>query len=349
MEESVSSFEIRVAPFDCSVQCAAGQTVLSAVLASRKFIRYGCKNGGCGSCRLRVVDGDVEQRGLPFGLTDADRASGWVLACTAVPMSDCVIDVDEMELSLDEFDAGDRICNYSCEVESRLALTDDIRVLRLRVGSGDPFKFIAGQFVNVEVPGTGEFRSFSMSNPPSDATCIELIVRLLPGGKFSEYLETGLQVGDRLRVHGPYGQLKIRLSHRPMIAIAGGSGMAPILSMLTDLAEKGNTRKVTFFFGARRFQDLYFADRLRDLQQRMPSLDVVYSVLEGAPSGWNGETGNVTDVVSKRLDSLEGFDAYLCGPPGMIDAARSLLMQRGVRPRNIYLDAFVATGSASPD
>ena len=344
MEESVSAFEIRVSPFDASVQCAPGRTVLAAVLASGKFIRYGCKNGGCGSCKLRVVDGDVEQHGSPFGLTDADRASGWVLACTAVPHSDCTVDVGEMDLSPDEFDAGDRIGTYICEVESEAALTEDIRVLRLRVAGSEPFKFIAGQFVNVEVPGTEEFRSYSMSNPPSDGSHIELIVRLLPGGKFSAVIANRLQVGDRLRVQGPYGQLKIRLSHRPIIAIAGGSGMAPILSMLTDLAEKGNTRQVTFFFGARRSQDLYFADRMRELQQRMPSLQVVYSVVEGAPPEKGGETGTVTTVVSSRMGLLEGYDAYLCGPPGMIDAARDLLLQRGVRPRNIYFDAFVPTG-----
>lgn len=349
MQERVDAFEIRVAPFDCSVQCAAGESVLGAVLKSGKFIRYGCKNGGCGSCRLRVVEGDVEQRGSPFGLNDADRASGWVLACTAVPMSDCAVDVAEMELSQDEFDAGDRTGTYTCEVESMVALTSDIRALRLCLQNAGGFRFVAGQFVNVEVPGVRESRSYSMANPPSDAAHIELIVRLLPGGKFSEHLEAGLQVGDRLRVQGPYGQLKIRLSHRPIVAIAGGSGIAPILAMLTDLADKGNNRKVTFFFGARRFQDLFFADRLRDLQHRMPSLEVVYSVLEGAPPGWAGETGSLTDAVSNRMGSLEGFDAYLCGPPGMIDAARKLLVQRGVRPRNIYLDAFVATGSASPD
>jgi propane monooxygenase reductase subunit len=313
-------------------------------MASGKFIRYGCKNGGCGSCRLRVIEGDIEQRGSPFGLTEVDRAGGWVLACTAIPLSDCTVDVGEMELSAEEFEAGDRVRSYVCEVESKVALTDDIRVLRLRVTGPDAFKFVAGQFVNIKVPGTGASRSYSMSNAPSDREHIELIVKLMPGGVFSSYLESQLKIGDRVCVEGPHGQLKIRLSHRPIVAAAGGSGLAPMLSMLTDLAEKGNSRKVTFFFGARRLHDLYLVERLKELQRRMPSLDLVFSVFEGAPAGWEGETGHVTDALSKRMAHLDGHDAYLCGPPGMIDAARTLLVERGVRPKNIYLDAFVPSG-----
>lgn len=339
-----SSFEIRVSPFDTKIPCAPGQSVLSAVFESGKFIRYGCKNGGCGSCRIRVVDGDVEQRGSPFGLSEVDRASGWVLACTAIPLSDCEIDVAEMELSADEFEAGDRVRSYTCLVESMVALTEDIRVLRLGVTGPDPFKFVAGQFVNVKVPGTNEFRSYSMSNSPSDGSHIELIVKLMPGGAFSSYLESRLRIGDQLFVEGPLGQLKIRLSHRPIIAAAGGSGMAPMLSMLTDLAERGNTRKVTFFFGARRMQDLYFVERLEELRKRMPSLELVFAVAEGAPAAWRGEVGHVTDALAARMSRLDGHDAYLCGPPGMIEAARTLFVERGVRLRNIYLDAFVPSG-----
>lgn len=339
-----SSFEILVKPFDAKVTCAPGQSVLSAVLESRKFIRYGCKNGGCGSCRLRVVDGDVEQRGSPFGLSDGDRAGGWVLACTATPMSDCTVDIAEMDLSFEEFEAGDRVRSYECELESKVSLTDDIRVLRFRVADSEAFKFVAGQFVNLRVPGTEQFRSYSMANSPSQVGVVELIVRLMPGGAFSSYLESHLRVGDRLSFDGPHGQLKIRLSHRPIIAIAGGSGMAPMLSMLTELAEKKNSRKVTFFFGARRMQDLYFVERLEELRQRMPSLELVFAVQEGAPLDWGGVTGNVIDAVSRRMERLDGHDAYLCGPPGMVDAARKLLVNGGVRPKNIYLDAFVASG-----
>lgn len=293
---------------------------------------------------MRIVDGDVEQRGSPFGLSDGDRASGWVLACTATPMSDCTVDVGEMDLSFEEFEAGDRVRSYECEVESKVSLTDDIRVLRLRVTESNAFKFVAGQFVNLRIPGTSQFRSYSMANSPSEDGIVELIIRLMPGGAFSSHLESHLRVGDRLSFDGPHGQLKIRLSHRPIVAIAGGSGMAPMLSMLTELAEKQNSRKVTFFFGARRMQDLYYIERLEELRQRMPSLELVFAVAEGAPADWGGVSGTVTDAVSERMERLEGHDAYLCGPPGMVEAARKLLLGGGVRQKNIYLDAFVPSG-----
>jgi NAD(P)H-flavin reductase len=249
-----------------------------------------------------------------------------------------------MELTEEEFLSGDQTCGFLADVESKELLTPDICRLRLRLVEPDSIKFTAGQFVNVEVPGSQEVRSFSMANPPSDRHHVELIVKLLPRGLFSGCLENSLGKGDQLRFYGPLGQLKIRLSHRPIVAIAGGSGMAPIVSMLTDLAEKGNTRPVTFFFGARRARDLYFQDRIDALKSAMPALETVFALSEERPSGWEGETGLVTEALARRMPSLKGYDAYLCGPPGMIEAARPLLLERGVRERNIYLDAFVPSG-----
>jgi NAD(P)H-flavin reductase len=216
--------------------------------------------------------------------------------------------------------------------------------LCLRLIEPESIKFTAGQFVNVEVPGSGELRSYSMANPPSDRHHVELVVKLMPNGTFSNYLESELKAGDRVRLFGPLGRLKIRLSHRPIVAIAGGSGMAPILSMLTDLAEKGNARPIIFLFGARRQEDLYFLDRLETLRQSMPALETVFSLSDEQPQGWCGESGLVTEALVRRMPTLKNYDAYLCGPPGMVEAAIPLLIERGVRERNIYLDPFVASG-----
>jgi NAD(P)H-flavin reductase len=166
----------------------------------------------------------------------------------------------------------------------------------------------------------------------------------MPNGLFSSYLESKLKVGDRLRLFGPLGQLKVHLSHRSILAISGGSGMAPVLSMLTDLAEKGNVRPVTFLFGARRQQDLYFQDRLESLRRSMPTLETVFAISDEQSEGWLGETGLVTEALARRMPTLKNYDAYLCGPAGMIEAAITLLIERGVRERNIYLDAFVPSG-----
>jgi NAD(P)H-flavin reductase/ferredoxin len=336
--------DVRVLPFDEIIACEEDETVLAAALRNGRFLRYGCKGGGCGTCKLQIVDGAVEEAHLSFALSASERDAGIFLACASVPLEDCVIDVSAMELTEEEFRAGDTTASYDTVLESLEPLTHDIRYLRLRLCDPPAMPFVAGQFVNVEAPGTGASRSYSMANPPGDADVIELIVKILPDGVFSGYLEREARTGDHIRVEGPFGTLKIRLSHRRILMIAGGSGMAPLLAMLSDLAAKGNQRPVTFFFGARTERDLYCLDRIERLAERM-AVDFVPVLSESWSDSWAGETGFVTDAVARRFPSLEGFDAYLCGPPPMIDAARPLLIARGVRVRNIYFDAFAPSGS----
>jgi NAD(P)H-flavin reductase/ferredoxin len=340
----MSSFQIRILPFDQLVECKPNQTILRALLEQGRYLRYGCKNGGCGSCKVQLVEGEVEQAGSSLALSSSERNDGYTLICTAVPLSDCTLDAREMELTEDEFASGDRTTAYIAEVECKEALAPDIRRLYLRLVEPAEIKFTAGQFVNLEVPGSQALRAYSMANPPSDRSHIELIVKLMPDGVFSNYLESELIAGDRLRLFGPLGQLKVRLSYRSILTIAGGSGMAPILSMLTDLAERGNERPVTFLFGARRERDLYLQNRVESIRQRMPSLETIFSLSDEQPQSWRGETGLVTDALARRMPILRNFDAYLCGPPGMIEAAVPLLIERGVRERNIYFDAFVPSG-----
>jgi NAD(P)H-flavin reductase/ferredoxin len=340
----MSTFQIRILPFDRQIECKSNQTILRAILEQGCYLRYGCKNGGCGSCKLQLVEGAVEQGGSSLALSPSERSEGYALICTAMPLSDCTLDASAMELTEDEFASGDRTCAILAEVEFKEALAPDIRRLYLRLVEPDSIKFTAGQFVNAEVPGSQQLRAYSMANPPSDRHHVELIVKLLPNGIFSSYLEFKLKVGDRLRLFGPLGQLKVRLSYRSILAIAGGSGMAPILSMLADLAEKGNARPVTFLFGARRRQDLYFQDRLESLRQSMPSLETIFALSDEQPQNWQGETGLVTEALARRMPNLKNYDAYLCGPAGMIEAAIPLLIARGVRERNIYFDAFVPSG-----
>ncbi|HUY48289.1 MAG TPA: 2Fe-2S iron-sulfur cluster binding domain-containing protein [Streptosporangiaceae bacterium] len=336
--------KVQVVPLGAAYDCRDDETLLAGALREGRYLRYGCRHGGCGSCRILLVEGDVEQSGSSFALPASDRADGWVLACASVPVEDCVVDVSATDLTEEEFLAGDQVRGYTAEIAGIRRLTPDVRGVRLRLLDPPSMRFTAGQFVNVEVPGTSVRRAYSMANPPSDSGYADLVVRLLPGGAFSALLDGRLVPGDQLRLYGPFGQLKVRLSHRPMIMVAGGSGLAPILSMVGDLADRRNTRQVTVFFGARSATDLYHLDRLRALQDRMPCLEIVSVLSEHAPADQAGETGLVTDVIGRRFPRLEGYDAYLCGPPSMIDAAAALLTARGLRPRNIYFDAFVPTG-----
>ena len=335
--------DVKVLPFGETIAVEDDETILAAVLRNGLFLRYGCKGGGCGTCKVMMVDGDVDEHGSSFALPSSERSKGWILACASIPVDDCVIDVDSMELTEDEFRAGDVTVHYDTVVETIEELTHDIRFIRLRLVEPETIKFVAGQFVSVGIPGTDLFRSYSMANPPSADNVVELIVRIIPGGMFSSWLENEAKVGDHVPVLGPYGMLKVRLSHRKILMIAGGSGMAPILSMLEDLAEKGNERPVSVFFGARAERDLYAAERLAELAKKMP-VEFIPALSETWGEDWEGETGLITEVVKRRLPDLEGWDAYMCGPPPMIDAATPLLIDLGVRARNIYFDAFAPTG-----
>ncbi|HET7016271.1 MAG TPA: 2Fe-2S iron-sulfur cluster binding domain-containing protein [Streptosporangiaceae bacterium] len=335
---------VRVEPFGAEVECAAGETVLGAVLRGGYYLRYGCRHGGCGTCRALVVSGSVDDAGSTFALTDSARGEGWMLSCSSTPVGDCVIDVSCHELGEAEFYGGDQVGVMSALLESVESLTPSIYSVRMRLIDPVSLSFRAGQFVDVEVPEAAGARAFSLANSPAQDGVVELFVKRLPGGLFAGYLESA-RPGSVLRLRGPLGSLRVRPSYRKLVMIAGGSGLAPMLSMLTDLAERGDRRAAWLFFGARTTQELYHLDRIDELRRASADLEFV-PVVDSFDESWSGETGLVTDAVARRLPSLRGFDAYLCGPPPMVAAAIDVVRRLGVREPNIYYDAFVPTGTA---
>jgi len=337
---------ITIEPFAHSYECEDAESVLEGALRHNLLLRYGCKHGGCGTCKVRLVDGDVDEHGSSFALTDEDRAEDLILACASVPLEDCVVDVSPTELSEDEFHSGDTSRPYDTVVESVETLTTDIAAVRLRI-IGDRMPFVAGQFVNVEIPGSRLVRTFSLANCPADDDRIELIVKLYPDGAFSQFLRSDAVPGTGVRVHGPYGQLKMRLSHRPVLMIAGGSGLAPLLSMLRDCATQGFDRPVTVFFGARTEADLYLVEEITSIGERLRGFAFHPVLSQSWGPDWPGGTGLVTDAIARWSPTL-AHDVYLCGPPPMIDAAVPMLTAAGVRPRNIYFDAFTPAAQTVP-
>lgn len=330
--------EIRVEPFGHTFECADDETVLDGALRNNLLLKYGCKHGGCGTCPVRLVEGDVEEHGSSFALSPEDRAADLVLACASIPLEPCVIDVGPSGLTEEEFLSGDRSRPHDTRLRSVRLLTEDIAAVSLEV-VGEPICFTAGQFVNVEIPGTGLLRTFSLANAPSAGHRIDLVVKLYLDGAFSRFLRVDAFPGTPVRVHGPHGRLKIHLSHRDVLMIAGGSGLAPLLSMLRDLADRGFDRPVTLFFGARTAGDLYLTEEIRDVGSRLASFEFRPVLSESWPADWTGGTGLVTDALRGWRTRL-AHDAYLCGPPPMIDAALPVLTAAGVRPRNVYFDAF---------
>jgi NAD(P)H-flavin reductase/ferredoxin len=350
-EEAPVAAKVTVMPFGETLGVEPGEALLGAVLRQGRFVRYGCKHGGCGTCRAQLVSGEcVVGAQTSFSLSDDDRSAGIVLLCSTYAEDDeVVVDVtDTMDLTADEFAAGQTVVECAAVVEGLDGVTHDIQALRLALPPGVELAFTAGQYVEVQVPGSvGEWRSFSMANPPADSTHVDLLVKVIPGGRFSSALATTVRRGDTMRLRGPFGQFGIRLSHRPIVMVAGGSGMAPIRSMLADLAARGNERPVTFFYGARCDRDLFDVAVLEAFAAEHAWFTFVPALSDpdGNVAGWDGECGLVTDVLDRRLaGDLRQVEAYLCGPPPMIDAAIALLTRRGCRPRHVFFDRFVPSG-----
>jgi propane monooxygenase reductase component len=232
-------------------------------------------------------------------------------------------------------------------------VTHDMRHLVLRLVEPKEIKFFPGQYVDIAVPGSDATRSFSMANTSSrDGGRLEFIIKVYPDGLFSHFLDTQVAVGDKLDLTGPFGVFTLREGHdADLIFVGGGAGMAPILSLLRSMAERGIERKATYYYGARRRRDLCFEEELRAFERSLPGFRYVPALSEPAdpadPAGadaWDGEVGLITDVVKSREDDLRGAHAYVCGPPPMVEAALPMLARLGVEEKNIYYDKFTTTG-----
>jgi propane monooxygenase reductase subunit len=262
--------------------------------------------------------------------------------------------MSDVEIELINFDeeiirSGVPIVEATAEVAAVEPLTHDIRRLVLKLP--EPVTFAAGQYMDIEIPGAdGEHRSFSMANTPGAPDHLEFMIKLYDGGHFSGLLAesangNGIKVGDQLTCKGPYGVFTLRdSSPRRLVFIAGGAGMAPIISLLRSMAEKGSTRPATFYYGARTEDDLFALEELERLTGVLPDVRFVPALSEAnEETGWAGEAGLITDVVDRMEEDLSEVDAYLCGPPPMVDAAIALLERRGCAESHIYFDKFTTS------
>jgi propane monooxygenase reductase subunit len=200
--------------------------------------------------------------------------------------------------------------------------------------------------MDIAIPGTDAVRSFSMANTTSrDSGLLEFVIKVYPDGHFSRFLAEELAEGDRLEITGPFGVFTLREGDNDLVFVGGGAGMAPILSLLRSMAERGLNRKATFFYGARTKKDLCFEAELRSLERRLPDFKYIPALSEPGDEDWEGETGLITDVLKRLADDLRGAHAYVCGPPPMVEAATPLLATLGVEEKRIYYDKFTTTGN----
>ncbi|HWD66313.1 MAG TPA: 2Fe-2S iron-sulfur cluster-binding protein, partial [Solirubrobacteraceae bacterium] len=320
---------VRFEPVNLEIECGSGETVLEAAFRQGLNLVHGCREGQCSACKCFLLEGDVQLKPhSSFALSESEERSGYSLMCRAMPQQDLTVELlhfDEDSLHLEH-----PIAEHEAVVEKVEALTRDITRLVLAVPE---FSFTPGQYIDLHVPGeAGARRSFSMANLPAEGR-IELIIKRYPGGRLSGMLDGKIQSGDRLTLTGPYGSLRVHDSARPILMIAGGSGMAPILSLLRHLAHTSCQRPVRFFYGARTEADLFCLEEIRALGLK----DFVFTPATGR-------------FVHEALDEwLPGgdFDVYMCGPPAMVEAAEAVLEAHGVEESLIFIDKFTTSSEAA--
>jgi Na+-transporting NADH:ubiquinone oxidoreductase subunit F len=315
-----------------------GSSLLSSLAEHDVFIPSACGGrGSCAYCKLQVLDGGgsigpVEE---PY-LSKEEQEDNVRLACQVKVRKDIQVQIPDELFSVRRFQA---------KVEHKKVLTHDIVELRLKLIEPDTIEFEAGQYIQLESPEykgkDSVMRAYSISSLPSAPHHLEVIVRLVPDGICTTWVFEHLKEGDELNLSGPYGFFHLSDTEAPNICIAGGSGMAPIWSIVRDMKEKGIARPTTYFFGAQSQRDLFFVDELRQLEKELPWFTYV-PALSGEPegSGWTGETGLITDVVGRHFPDASVHEAYLCGSPGMIDASVAVLTKNGMPEENVFYDKF---------
>ncbi len=315
---------VRLLPSNRQFEAAADEPVLTAALRQHLNLPHSCKGGSCGTCRVRLLSGRIAYpHGRPAGIDAAEEAAGYALICQARALEDLVIETREIRHVTDV-----EIRELPARVARMQRLAPDVMGLWLRLPAIEPFTWQAGQYVDVMLPGERR-RSFSLANPPHDAALLELHIRRTPGGAFSEQVFGGMKEGSLLRIEGPLGQFVYQPGARPLLAIGGGTGYAPLKAILREVIERGAPREVTLYWGARSDEDLYDDSWLRALASKHPLFRYI---------GVTAEL--VHEAVTRDIPDLAGYDVYAAGPPGMIDVVRHELPRHGADPARIFFDSF---------
>jgi propane monooxygenase reductase component len=337
---------VRFEPVGIEIEVDSDQTILRAAAEQGVQLMHGCKEGQCSACKSFVLEGeDIELDSYStFALPEFEREEGQTLLCRAHAYEDLVIEL----LNYDEeiIASGLPLRQGTVEVVANEPVTHDMRHLVVRLLEPEEIKFFPGQYMDFRVPGHDATRSFSMANTPNREGRFEFVIKVYPGGLFSGLLADQIKAGDRLSVEAPFGAFRLRESSiADLLFVGGGAGIAPLLSLLRSMAERGIDRKCTFYYGARTRRDLCFEEEMAKLREQLPGLTFIPALSEpSGDDGWDGETGLITEVVARRENLLSGVDAYVCGPPPMVEAAIATLERLGRTEDHIFYDKFTTTG-----
>jgi CDP-4-dehydro-6-deoxyglucose reductase len=332
------SHSITLSPSGHTFQAEHGETLLEAGLRQHVGLPYGCRNGACGSCKAKILSGDVDL-GFPeaHALPDAERAEGFALLCCATAHNDLTVECREIG-GAGEFP----VKTMPTRVQEMTRLAPDVMRLRLRLPASERLQYRAGQYIDVLLKD-GQRRSFSMANAPHDDALLELHLRHVPGGIFTDHVFGAMKERDILRINGPHGSFFLREdSDRPVILLAGGTGFAPIKAIIEFAIHAGLKRPMHLYWGARSRVDLYQHELAEGWAREHAWLSYTPVLSEAKPAdAWTGREGFVHQAVLDDHADLAGAQVYACGAPVMIDAARaSFCGERGLPADQFLADAF---------
>ena len=326
-------FNVRIRQANRSIEVETGSTILQTALACGIDYPHGCQAGNCGGCKSRIHFGEVELSPYSeFALSDEEYADGLILACRAVPWSDCEVSWCE----LDDVESHP-VTTLHCTVASIDRLTPDIASVCLEIRAGQSFEFRSGQFVYVEFEGCPR-REYSIARANTDV--LEFYIRRIDGGIVSPFIWDHASAGEKVIVEGPYGNTYFRPSHEgSVLAIAGGSGLSAIQPIVFDAVQSGAHCPVTLYHGVRDQNDLFRAERFEMLEERFEHFNYI-AVLSQPSVQTQYRTGLLADVLREDLTKNQNFKAYLAGPPPMVRTCTAVLRTIGIDASNIHADPF---------
>ena len=311
------------------------ETILDAALRHNICLPYGCRNGACGACKAKLVKGEIQYKNdLPPAINEQEHAVGQTLLCQAFAASDVTLESRIVDSAKNLV-----VRKLPCRVTSCEKLSNDVIRLLLDLPKTERLQFFAGQYINILMRGNKK-RSFSMANPPHKDQQIELHIRYYDGGLFSEYAFNDLQESALLRIEGPLGSFTLQESERPMIMIAGGTGFAPIKSLIEHALNIKDTRPIKLYWGVRTESDLYMNKLALEWAEQNTHIDYIPVLSETEDSEWKGKTGFVHEAVLSDYDDISDYDVYTCGPPPMINAVIETLPNIGLNKDRIFSDSF---------
>lgn len=314
------------------VECKAGERVLDAAFRAKINLPMDCSDGVCGTCKCRAESGryDLGDEYIEDALNEREKESGLVLTCQMVPQSDCVIAVPASSTA-----CKTQQSQFTAMVTKVEAHNDAAVVLELNVTGAAPV-FLAGQYVNIDVPGSGQHRSYSFSSAPGEAP-LRFLIKKIPGGVMSTWLAS-TRPGDRVDMTGPLGSFYLRAVERPLLLLAGGTGLAPFLSMLEVLARAQSQERVHLIYGVTRDLDLVQVEAIEAYRAKLPNF--TFSTVVADPESTHPRKGWVTQHMPAACLNGGDVDVYLCGPPPMVDAVRRHFDEHGTKPNSFHYEKF---------